>query len=146
MRNAMMTNWMQEMDDLFRTFSPPMRPYANPAADQSKTWFSPAVDVRETEKEYWFHFDLPGLTEKELSVQLNGRELTVSGERQFEKASGEIRHHRTERFFGRFERSFVLPEKVNSEKIDAKFKDGVLEIHIPKNEEAQPKAIPVRNH
>jgi HSP20 family protein len=140
MRHALMTNWMQEVDDMFRTFSPNLKPQT------SKAWFSPAVDVKETEKEYLFHFDLPGMSEKDLEIKILGRELHVSGERKVEDSADTSRNHRSERFFGRFERSFVLPEEVNSEKIDAQFRDGVLTIKIPKVEAVQPKTIPIRTH
>jgi len=138
MRHALVTNWMQEVDDMFRTYSPAIK-------KDNKTWFSPAVDVKETEKEYLFHFDLPGLSDKDIEIKLTGRELYVSGERKATEKD-ESRSHRTERFFGRFERSFVLPEEVNSDKIDAEFRDGVLTIRIPKVEAVQPKTIPIRTH
>ncbi len=141
MRNALMTNWLQEVDDLFRGYQPVYK-----TQQTQKNWFSPAVDVKETEKEYFFHFDLPGMTEKDLEIKLSGRELYVSGERKSEEKTDETRSHRSERFFGRFERSFVLPEDINSEKVEAKFKDGVLTIQIPKVEAAQPKTIPIRVH
>lgn len=141
MRNAFMTNWMQDVDDMFRGFSPALK-----AAPAQGKWFSPAVDIQETEKEYFFHFDLPGMSEKDLTVNLTGRELHVTGERKMETEAKDSRRHRSERFFGQFERSFVLPEDVNADKIEANFKDGVLEIRIAKLEAAQPKTIPVRTH
>lgn len=140
MRNAMMTQWMQEVDDMFRNFSPVTR---EPAP---KNWFSPAIDVLETEKEYLFHFDLPGMTEKEVELNLTGRELQVSGERKQAGEAKDFRTHRSERFFGRFEKKFVLPEDVNAEKTEANFKNGVLEIRVPKIETAPPKTIPIRSH
>ena len=140
MRNALMNNWMQEVDDLFRTFSPA------PQNWEKRNFFSPSVDVTETEKEYLFHFDLPGMSEKDLNLSFKGRELQVTGERKQEKGLENTRSHRTERFFGKFERSFLLPEQVNAEKIEAQFKDGVLEIRVPKVEAAQPKSIPIRTH
>ncbi len=140
MRHALMTNWLNEVDDMFRTYSPALR------AQPGQTWFSPAVDVRETEKEYLFHFDLPGMNEKDLEIKISGRELNVTGERKTADKDESSRSHRNERYFGKFERSFVLPEEVNSEKIDAQFKDGVLTIRIPKIEAVQPKTIPIRTH
>jgi len=139
MRHALMTNWMQEVDDMFRTYSPIAK------TEPNKTWFSPAVDVKETEKEYLFHFDLPGLSDKDIEIKLTGRELYVSGERKPTEKE-DSRSHRNERYFGQFERSFVLPEEVNSDKIDAEFRDGVLTIRIPKVEAVQPKTIPIRTH
>ncbi|MEZ0391020.1 MAG: Hsp20/alpha crystallin family protein [Pseudobdellovibrionaceae bacterium] len=142
MRHGLMTNWMQEVDDMFRSFSP-----ASAAANwNDKAWFSPAVDVQETEKEYLFHFDLPGMNEKDLNLTVTGKELHVTGERRKDEESENRRKHRTERFFGQFERSFILPDEVDSSKIDAQFKDGVLEIRVPKVEAVQPKSIPIRTH
>lgn len=138
MRNALMNNWMQEVDDMFRSFSPQIKNW------EEKTWFSPAVDVQETEKEYLFHFDLPGMSDKDLNLTVEGRELHVTGERKRE--STDRKNHRSERFFGKFERSFVLPEEVDADKIEAQFKDGVLEIRVPKVEAAKPKSIPIKTH
>lgn len=144
MRNALVTDWMQEVDNMFRTFSPVLQRQVAQRQNE-KSWFSPAVDVQETEKEYLFHFDLPGMADKDLTINVTGKELQVSGERLAESKEG-VKAHRTERFFGRFHRSFVLPEEADSEKIEAVFKDGVLEIRVPKAEAAQPKTIPIRTH
>jgi HSP20 family protein len=147
MGNALVTNWMQEVDEMVRAFSPVFAPTTE------KKWFSPPVDVEETEKNFFFYFDLPGVSEKELNLTVVGRELNVTGQRNKEipveaaetNESHEVRKaHRSERFFGKFERSFILPEEVDSEKIEATFKDGVLEIRVPKVEAAQPKNIPIR--
>lgn len=143
MRNALMNHWMQEVDDMFRVFTPVVRA-ENPA--MARNWFSPSVDVSETEKEYLFQFDLPGMTEKELELSVTGRELHVSGERKQDAENKDLKTHRSERFFGRFERTFVLPEEANAEKIEANFKNGVLEIRVPKVEAVQPKTIPIRTH
>lgn len=140
MRNALMTNWIQDVDDLFRNFSPANKYW------EEKREFTPAVDVTETEKEFLFFFDLPGMSEKDLSLTVVGRELQVTGERKLAEKDEAQKHHRNERFFGRFDRTFLLPEEVESNKIDAQFKDGVLEIRVPKLEAAQPKTIPIRTH
>jgi HSP20 family protein len=140
MRQAYVTNWFNEMDDLFQNFSPALK------TSVRRNAFSPQVDVQETEKEYLFQFDLPGLSEKELELKVAGRELTVSGERKIEEATDKTKRHRSERSFGGFERSFVLPEDVNSEKTEAAFQNGVLTVRIPKSESAGPKTIPIRTH
>ncbi len=137
-RNALMNNWMQEADEMFRNFTPLYREAG------TRNGFAPAVDVSETEKEYSFHFDLPGMTDKDLTIRWKGRELHVEGERKAHTENKDLRVHRTERVFGRFERNFVFPEEVNAEKIEANFKDGVLEIKVPKVEKALPKTIPIR--
>lgn len=143
MRNALMTDWMQEVDNMFRTFNPVIqRPEGR---REERAWFSPAVDVKETEKEFLLQFDLPGLTDKDITINVTGRELQVSGERKAGMTEGS-KAHRAERLFGRFQRSFLLPEEANFEKVEAQFRDGVLDIRIAKSEAAQPKAIPIRTH
>jgi HSP20 family protein len=140
MRQTYVTNWFNDMDDLFQNFSPALKTAAR------RNVFSPNVDVQETEKEYLFQFDLPGLSEKELELKVAGRELTVSGERKIEEFTDKTKRHRSERSFGSFERSFVLPEDVNSEKTEATFQNGVLTVRIPKNESSGPKTIQIRAH
>jgi len=136
MRNAVVSQWMKDVDSMFNQWP-------------AQTWrgdsdFLPKVDVHETEKEYSFHFDLPGMSEKDLEIRMSGRELHVMGERHEYLESKDKKVHRSERSFGQFERTFLLPEDANAEAIDAKFKDGVLEIKITKVEAAQPKLIPIK--
>ncbi len=109
---------------------------------QSSTWL-PAVDVWETENELVLAFDLPGIPEDKIAVELDDNVLTVSGERERnEEQSGE-RFYRYERRFGTFSRSVTLPAGVNEEQINAAYKDGVLEIRVPKPEEQKPKRIQI---
>lgn len=131
-------NMMSEIDDLFKSWPNVDR------ADQDGALFSPEVDIDETEKHYLLSFDLPGLTEKDLNLSVTDRRLTISGERKREKETKDKKSHRVERSFGRFERTFTLPETVSSEQIEAKFKDGVLEVMIPKAEKALPKVINIK--
>ncbi len=134
------TFWMSDMDDLFQAFSPALKTSVRRQA------YSPSVDVQETEKEYLFQFDLPGLSEKEIDLKIAGRELTVAGERKSEELTEKTKRHRSERSFGGFERSFVLPEDVNTEQTSAQFQNGVLVVRIPKSETAGPKTIPIQAH
>lgn len=106
--------------------------------------FAPEVDIEETEKHYLLSFDLPGMSEKDLTLTVTDRQLSVSGERKRETEIKDKKSHRVERSFGHFERTFTLPETVNSEQIEAKFKDGVLEVQIPKVEKAVPKTINIK--
>jgi HSP20 family protein len=109
---------------------------------QASTWL-PAVDVWETEQELVLSFDLPGIPEDQISVELNDNVLTVSGQRErAEEQTGE-RFYRYERRFGTFSRSVTLPAGVNEDAIKADYKDGVLEVHVPKPEEQKPKRIQV---
>ena len=102
--------------------------------------FSPSADVRETADGYAIDLDLPGMTEKEVSVTLEGKHLTVKGER---KAEEKVQFTRRERGFGTFERVFHLPDDVDAARIQAKASNGVLTLTLPKAEAAKPKTIAI---
>lgn len=102
--------------------------------------WAPLVDITEDEKEFLFKAELPGLKKEEIKVAVNDGVLTVSGERKTEKEEKTKRYHRVERAYGKFERSFALPEKADAAKIAADFKDGVLQVHLPKSENLNPAA------
>ncbi len=110
---------------------------------QSTSTWLPAVDVWETENELVLAFDLPGIPEDKVSVELDDNVLTVSGERERTQEHSGDRFYRFERRFGTFARSVTLPQGVNEEAIQAAYRDGVLEIRVPKPEEQKPKRIPV---
>jgi HSP20 family protein len=114
-----------------------------PGNGQSSSTWLPAVDVWETEKELVLAFDLPGIPEDKVSVELDDNVLTVSGERERTHEHSGDRFYRYERRFGTFARSVTLPQGVNEEAIQAAYRDGVLEIRVPKPEEQKPKRIPV---
>jgi HSP20 family protein len=110
---------------------------------QSASTWLPAVDVWESEAELVLSFDLPGIPEDKISVELDNDVLTVSGERaRTEKQEGD-RFYRYERRFGAFSRSVTLPAGVSEDMIKASYDAGVLEIRVPKPEEQKPKRIPV---
>src|SRR5947208_9313161 len=101
----------------------------------NQAW-APAVDVWETDKEIVYAFDLPGIPEDKIAVELEDNSLTVSGERErSEEVSGE-RFYRFERRFGSFSRTIGLPQGTAEDSIKAEYNDGVLEIHVPKPEVA----------
>jgi HSP20 family protein len=106
----------------------------------------PLADIVEREKEYLIKVDLPEVPKEEVKVLFDDGVLTVKGERKVEKEVKGEKTHRTERFFGMFERSFVLPEDVDPKLIRAESKDGVLMLHIPKVDtpKARPLAISVQ--
>lgn len=110
--------------------------------DGASTWL-PALDVWETDDEIVLALDLPGIPEDKVSVEVDDGVLTVSGEREREARQESDRFYRFERRFGAFSRSVTLPPGVNESKIQADFKDGVLEIHVPKPEERKPKRISI---
>ncbi len=108
----------------------------------ASTWLPP-VDVWETGTELVLSFDLPGVEEDRISVELDDNVLTVSGERErAEQAEGD-RFYRYERRLGQFARSVTLPQGVDEDGIQAGYKDGVLEVRVPKPAEQKPRRIPV---
>lgn len=105
--------------------------------------YNPSCDVKEDEKRYVFHFDLPGVDKEKIKVELKDNILKVTGKREQEKREETETHLFAERECGDFYRSFEFPLNVDSEKISASHKDGVLTIIVPKAESAQPKQIRV---
>ncbi len=110
---------------------------------QSTSNWLPAVDVWETENELVLSFDLPGIPEDKIAVELDDNVLTVSGERERTQEHSSDRFFRFERRFGTFARSVTLPQGVSEESIQANYRDGVLEIRVPKPEEQKPKRIQI---
>jgi HSP20 family protein len=103
--------------------------------------FAPDIEVKETKDAFVFKADLPGVKEDDISIDVTGNRLSISGKRETEKEEGDERYHTYERSYGTFNRSFVLPEGVDLENIDASLKDGVLRLVVPKKPEVQPRRI-----
>lgn len=106
------------------------------------TW-TPKVDIYETESCYVLNAELPGLTKEEINIDVNDNTLTLKGEKKFEERVEKDNYVRVERSYGNFARSFVLSDDVNTEGITANYNQGVLELTLPKKEEAKPKEIKV---
>lgn len=124
-------------DDTIRTL------YPTDGEELEKGTWAPAVDIYETNDSFVVSADLPGLNKDEIQIDLKDNTLTLKGEKKFEEKVSEDNYIRVERAYGSFVRSFTLPQNVDPEKIKAKYKEGVLEITIPKKEEAKPKQIKV---
>jgi len=124
-----------QLDRLFEDFFIP--------APLHSEWnaLTPAVDVEETPDAYVFRADLPGLTAKDVKVTVHNDTLTLRGERKREEKKSEGSLHRVERAYGVFERSFTLGLPVRADQVKASYKDGVLEVHVPKAEEARARDI-----
>lgn len=105
--------------------------------------WNPAVDIYETKDNVVLKAELPGLEKKDFSIEIKDNLLILKGERKFEKETKEENYYRMERAYGFFSRSFTLPTTIDKEKVKAKYKDGVLEITVPKIESAKPKQINV---
>ncbi|MBF0177897.1 MAG: Hsp20/alpha crystallin family protein [Magnetococcales bacterium] len=102
------------------------------------------VDIREDEDKIIIKADLPGVEQKDIQVHVDNGHLTISGERKFEDEANLERYHRVERAFGSFSRSFQLPNTTDFNHVGASFKNGVLEVTLPKREDAKPRAIQVQ--
>lgn len=103
----------------------------------------PPVDVLETEDSIILKAELPGVTRPDISVEVQDNMLILKGERHFERDTKEENFHRIERSYGKFFRSFSLPSEVDPEKVKASFKDGVLEVIVPKVGKAKAKQVEV---
>ena len=109
--------------------------------DETLAAWAPPVDITEEKDRILITAELPGFKNDEISIQTENGMLTLSGERRLEKESGDKAYHRIERSYGRFVRSFSLPNNVDREKIQARFTDGLLQIELPKREDAKPRTI-----
>jgi HSP20 family protein len=105
--------------------------------------WAPLADVRQTKDDLVITFELPGVREKEVSVSIAGDLLTVKGERKFDRDQSEEGYYRIERIYGKFERSVPLPIPVQADRVKATYRDGVLEIRLPKAEELKPREIKI---
>jgi HSP20 family protein len=109
---------------------------------QQRGWV-PAVDVWETENEVVYAFDVPGIPEDKISIELEDNALTVSGERERTKEVSDERFYRFERRFGSFSRTIGLPQNVSEDQVKADYHDGVLEVRVAKPETPKPRRIQI---
>jgi HSP20 family protein len=105
--------------------------------------WAPAVDVMEKDEEFQIRAELPGVEKKDVKLSVENGVLLISGHREQEKEEKGKRYHRMERAYGNFARSFTVPEAVDTEKVTADFKNGLLTVRLPKSEKARPKSIEV---
>jgi HSP20 family protein len=110
---------------------------------QSTQGWVPTADVWETEDEVVYAFDLPGIPEEKVSVELEDGALTITGEREREHRIEDGRYFRLERRFGTFSRTIGLPQGVDEDAVSAKYEHGVLEVHVRKPEQPKPRKIQV---
>jgi HSP20 family protein len=112
-------------------------------AELAEGAWMPSVDVSETDTEMKVRAELPGMTQDDIELNLQDNVLTLKGEKKQEKKEGKEDYHRMECCYGSFTRSFTLPASVEQDKVQASFKDGILEITLPKSEETKPKKISI---
>ncbi len=127
------------MDEIFGEFFG-QTPFAIAATEA--VW-SPLVDVHETKEGFLLQVELPGVKQEDIQVSMVGDTLTLKGERKRETEVKEDSYHRIERSYGTFQRSIVLPSVLDPNRVKATYREGVLEIQLPKKEEAKPKEIKV---
>ncbi len=116
----------------------------NDSNDFAMNSWSPSTDIYKTKDDYVFKLEIPGMNKDDIQIEFNNDTLTIKGDRKEEKEINKEDYHRTERCCGSFSRSFNLPKNVDEKNIDASMKDGILELRIPKKEEAKIKAIPIK--
>jgi HSP20 family protein len=125
------------LDDLFSGWA--MR---NALAHRQEQW-KPPVDILEKNDKLFIRSEIPGIEENDLELKLDGRTLTIKGERKAEAEGPNCTYHRIESYQGTFARSFDLPDSVDVEKISAAFQNGVLTITIPQKPEVKPRMIKI---
>lgn len=137
----------RRINDIFDEFfsSSALSRWAQPSMNlaELEQEFSPPCDIQETDREYLVSFDLPGVNKDEVKIEVQGNQLTVSGERKKEQKVESKGHLNTESFYGSFFRSFSLPNEVEADYAEANFENGVLKISLPKAEKSSSKQIPI---
>jgi HSP20 family protein len=128
---------------LNRFFDDPFFRLGRLADDSEMGMWNPAVDLYEKDDHYMIKAELPGVDKNDIKIDLKDRRLTLSGERSYDNEVKEENYYRRERSYGKFQRAFTLPEDVDSEKIKAEYKDGVLQIEVPKPEEKKAKKVTI---
>ncbi|MEJ2285729.1 MAG: Hsp20/alpha crystallin family protein [Desulfobacterales bacterium] len=128
---------------LNRFFDDPFFRLGRLADDSEMGMWNPAVDLYEKDDHYMIKAELPGVDKNDIKIDLKDRRLTLSGERSYDNEVKEENYYRRERTYGKFQRAFTLPEDVDSEKIKAEYKDGVLQIEVPKPEEKKAKKVTI---
>jgi len=136
-----MTILQNRLNSIFSDFG---RTFEGESEALSTGNFVPAVDVYEDAQKVQLKLEVPGIRPEDLDIRVEGRTLSVRGERKFESEEKEENFHRIERRYGSFVRSFTLPATVDTESIDAQTADGVLTISLAKKPESKPKQITVK--
>jgi len=133
----------REMDDLLRGFGPLLDRMPGRPLVEGKFDFIPPADIVEREKEYLVKLDLPDVRKEDVKVLFDAGILTITGERKVEKEVKGEKVHRTERFYGTFERSFALPDDIDAKGIHAECKEGVLMVSVPRVAVEKPRPLAI---
>lgn len=108
----------------------------------TSAWY-PLVDILESRDAYLIRAELPGMKKEDINLELRDGAVTLSGERKFDEPAAGVEYHRAERVAGKFFRSFYLPQTIKQEDMRATYRDGILELHVPKADDAKPKQIAI---
>lgn len=133
---SLLNQLSKELDRSFR---------GNENSDVATSDWTPAVDIKEQDDSFVIVADIPGVDPKDIEVHMENGVLSIKGERESEKKEEKEGYKRVERSYGSFYRRFSMPETADASKINAKSKNGVLEITIPKQEKEQPRKIEVEH-
>jgi len=115
-------------------------------AELGRADWAPVVDITEDDHGYLIEAELPRVKKEDVKIRVANKQLSISGERTFQAENKEDakKYHRVERSYGRFVRTFRLPEDVDADKVKAEFSEGVLSVSIPKSEQSKPKEIDIK--
>ncbi len=139
-------NIEREFNRLFNTFNNRFGLSRKSESDdeyENAVWM-PLTDIAEDKENYYLKADLPGIKKEDVKISFSDGRLSISGERSQEKETEDKKFHRIERSYGKYYRSFNIPEQIKEDKIKADFKDGQLNVIIPKAEEVKPKEIEIK--
>lgn len=136
-RDNLLDSFQQRMNDMFDDFFRGFNLSVPGSVDESFGAFSPSIDVKEGETDIVVKAELPGMEEKDIDVLLTEDTLTIKGEKKEEKEDKEKNYYHLERTYGAFHRVIPLPSEVDSKKVEATFKNGVLTIVLPKTAKAK---------
>jgi len=113
-------------------------------AETPSLW-APKVDIEENKEGYVLKADLPGFKQEDIKISISDNQLVIRGEKRREVEKGDTTYHRVERAYGAFERDFTISKAVRVDKIEALYRDGILEVHVPKAEEAKAREIQIKS-
>lgn len=138
-------NPLRDVDEMHNRLMNVLMPrFSGGQESLTQSEWAPSVDIHEDDNEYVITAELPEVKKEDVKIKLEHGVLTLTGERRFEKEEKNRKYHRVERSYGSFVRSFALPDDIDPAKVDARFKEGLLKIHVTKSEKARPKQIEIK--
>jgi len=136
-------NFVSVQDEMNRVMDEVFGRRAFAEGENPVVW-QPPLDIEEQADRYLLHLELPGMKLEDIKITLENNRLVVRGEKTRTEEQKSATYHRLERVYGTFERTFTLTHRVKSDKVEATYRDGVLEVSVPKAEEAKAREIPVQ--